>query len=202
MGAEPADPAPTSAPEGAERDQLAQNIAAVQAFYLDEERKMSQPQRAAEFIDGCIGRPAFPALTLAFVALWVSASLALGASGIATFDPPPFAWLQGLIGLAALLTGTIVLSKQSRLAGVAERRARLDLKVMLLTEQKAAKVIDLLEELRRDLPNVRNRHDSGAWALQQAMGPDGVLAALSEQAGNTEPPSANEEAADTGESEV
>jgi uncharacterized membrane protein len=85
---------------------------------------------------------------------------------------------------------------------VAERRARLDLKVMLLTEQKAAKVIDLLEELRRDLPNVRNRHDSGAWALQQAMGPDGVLAALSEQAGNTEPPSANEEAADTGESEV
>jgi uncharacterized membrane protein len=187
---------------GAEQGQLAQNIAAVQAFYLEEERRMSPPQRAAEFIGGCIGRPAFPALTLAFVALWVSANMVLGACGIAAFDPPPFSWLQGLIGLAALLTGTIVLSKQRRLAGVAERRARLDLKVMLLTEQKAAKVIDLLEELRRDLPNVRNRHDSGASALQQAMGPDGVLAALSEQSANTEPPSANGEAAGIGRSQV
>jgi len=181
MGQAPAGPTPASAPAGAEHDQLAQNIAAVQAFYLEEERKMSPPQRAAEFIDSCIGRPAFPALTLAFVTAWIVANLALGASGISPFDPPPFAWLQGLIGLAALLTGTIVLSKQSRLAGMAERRAHLDLKVMLLTEQKAAKVIDLLEELRRDLPNVKDRHDSGAWALQQAMGPDGVLAALADQ---------------------
>jgi uncharacterized membrane protein len=189
MGPAPDDTALPSAPIGVEQDQLAQNIAAVQAFYLDEERKMTPPQRAAEFIDGCIGRPAFPALTLAFVALWITANLALGASGIAPFDPPPFAWLQGTVGLAALLTGTVVLSKQSRLAGMAERRAHLDLKVMLLTEQKAAKVIDLLEELRRDLPDVKNRHDSGAWALQQAMGPDGVLAALSEQGVDAEPPS-------------
>ncbi len=36
----------------------------------------------------------------------------------------------------------------------AEQRAHLDLKVTLLTEQKAAKLIDLLEELRRDLPKL------------------------------------------------
>jgi len=50
-----------------------------------------------------------------------------------------------------------------------------------LTEQKAAKLIDLLEELRRDLPNVRNRHDPEAAALQQSMNPDLVLAALDER---------------------
>lgn len=44
--------------------------------------------------------------------------------------------------------------------------AHLDLKVTLLTGQKAAKLIDLLEELRRDLPNVRNRHDPEAAAHQ------------------------------------
>ena len=38
--------------------------------------------------------------------------------------------------------------------------------------------LDLLEELRRDLPNVRNRHDPGAASLQQPMNPDHVLAAL------------------------
>jgi hypothetical protein len=38
-----------------------------------------------------------------------------------------------------------------------------------------------MEELRRDLPNVRNRHDSEAVALQQSMNPDLVLAALDER---------------------
>jgi hypothetical protein len=41
-------------------------------------------------------------------------------------------------------------------------------------------LIDLLEELRRDLPNVRNRNDFEAVALQQSMNPDLVLAALDE----------------------
>jgi uncharacterized membrane protein len=54
------------------------------------------------------------------------------------------------------------------------------LKVTLLTEQKAAKLINLLEELRRDLPNVKDRHDPEANALQEAMNPDRVLAALDE----------------------
>jgi uncharacterized membrane protein len=53
--------------------------------------------------------------------------------------------------------------------------------VTLLTEQKAAKIIDMLEELRRDLPNVKNRHDPEAAVLQQSMKPDQVLAALDER---------------------
>jgi hypothetical protein len=39
--------------------------------------------------------------------------------------------------------------------------------------------------LRRDLPNVKNRHDPEATALQQSMSPDLVLAALDE-GGNLE----------------
>jgi hypothetical protein len=37
-----------------------------------------------------------------------------------------------------------------------------------------------MEELRRDLPNVRNRLDSEAASLQQSMKPDMVLATLDE----------------------
>jgi uncharacterized membrane protein len=55
------------------------------------------------------------------------------------------------------------------------------LKVTLLTEQKTAKLIDLLEELRRDMPNVRDRHDPEATLLQKAMSPERVLAALDER---------------------
>lgn len=99
----------------------------------------------------------------------------------AEFDPAPFFWLQGIVGLGALLTATVVLTKQNRLARLEEQRAHLDLKVTLLTEQKAAKLIDLLEELRRDLPNVKDRQDPDAVTLQQPMDPDGVRATLDER---------------------
>jgi uncharacterized membrane protein len=56
---------------------------------------------------------------------------------------------------------------------------------MLLTEQKTAKLINLLEELRRDLPNVRNRHDPEAAELQQSMNPELVRSALNERSERT-----------------
>jgi uncharacterized membrane protein len=132
-------------------------------------------------------------LILLFVALWTLGDLSMRMLGLVEYDPPPFLWLQGIVGLAALLTTTIVLTRQNRLAKLEEQRAHLDLKVTLLTEQKAAKLIDLMEELRRDLPNVKNRQDSEAVALQQSMNPDLVLAALDERAVPEETPTATPE---------
>jgi uncharacterized membrane protein len=175
----PAD-APTK-PVESELDQISQNIAAVLKFYTREEEKISHWQRVLEKISGFIGQPVFLGFILLFVALWIVANTLLRLDGMAEFDPAPYFWLQGLVGLGALLTATVVLTKQNRLAKLEEQRAHLDLKVTLLTEQKAAKLIDLLEELRRDLPNVRNRHDPEVAALQQSMNPGRVLAALDER---------------------
>ena len=80
-----------------------------------------------------------------------------------------------------MLTTVVVLIKQYRVSKLSEQRDHLDLKVTLLIEQKTAKLIDLMEELRRDLPNVKDRHDSGAAVLQQPMSPERVLAALDEE---------------------
>ena len=174
-------PDPHDTPFESERDQISQNIEAVLEFYSREEQKISRSQRILERISCFIGQPVFIGIILLFVALWMLANTVLRQSGKAEFDPAPFIWLQGIVGLGALLTATVVLIKQNRLAKLAEQRAHLDLKVTLLTEQKAAKLIDLLEELRRDLPNVKNRHDPEAAALQQSMNPDLVLAALDER---------------------
>ena len=164
-----------------EPDVHSQNIDAVLEFYESEEQKISRSQRALETISRFLGQPAFLGMILLFVALWMVANAVLRAQGAAQFDPPPFSWLQGIVGLGALLTATVVLTRQNRLAKLADQRAHLDLKVTLLTEQKAAKIIDILEELRRDLPMVKNRHDPEAAALQQSLNPDQVLAALGEQ---------------------
>jgi uncharacterized membrane protein len=164
-----------------ENVQISENINAVLDFYTREDEKIGYWQRAMERLSCAIGQPAFLGFILLFVMLWTLGNIAMGLLGLVEFDPPPFLWLQGIIGLAALLTTTIVLTRQNRLAKVEEQRAHLDLKVNLLTEQKAAKLIDLLEELRRDLPNVKDRHDPQAATLQQSMNPDLVLAALDER---------------------
>lgn len=166
---------------GFERDQISQNIGAVQDFYLREDLKISRSQRLVENVSHLLGQPAAFAFILAFVGLWMLLNVVLESCGIRAFDPAPFFWLQGMSGLGGLLIATVVLTKQNRLARLAEQRAQLDLKVTLLTEQKAAKVIDLLEELRRDLPNVKNRDDPEAAALQRSMNPELVLAALDQQ---------------------
>lgn len=165
----------------AESEQIGQNISAVHQFYTREELKRSTSQRHVESIGGFVGRPAFLVVILLFVSVWMGLNLALMAWGEAPFDEPTFIWVQGLTGLAALLTTTFVLIKQNRVAELGEQRDHLDLKVTLLIEQKTAKLIDLMEELRRDLPNVKHRHDSGAAVMQQAMSPEGVLAALDEE---------------------
>ncbi|WP_273121746.1 DUF1003 domain-containing protein [Ferrovum myxofaciens] len=172
-------------PVESERDQISQNIEAILKFYTREDQKISHSQRVLERISLFIGQPVFVGAILLFVVLWTISNIVLHQLGLTAFDPPPFFWLQGIVGLGALLIMTVVLTKQNRLAKLEEQRAHLDLKVTLLTEQKAAKLIDLLEELRRDLPNVKNRHDPEAVALQQSMSPDLVLAALDE-GGNSE----------------
>jgi uncharacterized membrane protein len=185
MKSNPAVPqASAASPDGrfkSERDQISENIEAVLEFYAREEQKISRSQRIVERISLFAGQPIFLALILFFVALWMLTNVLLRQAGMHEFDPAPFFWLQGGVGLGALLTATVVLTKQNRLARLAEQRAHLDLKVTLLTEQKTAKLIDLLEELRRDLPNVRNRDDPEAAALQQSMDADAVLAALDER---------------------
>ncbi|MDZ4697283.1 MAG: hypothetical protein SGI86_19250 [Deltaproteobacteria bacterium] len=54
----------------------------------------------------------------------------------------------------------------------------LDLEVNLCTELKISKLIALVEELRLDMPSVRNRVDLQANAMQTTLDPHAILTAL------------------------
>ena len=97
---------------------------------------------------------------------------------IAPFDPPPNVWLQGLVGLGALLTTTMVLMTQTRQGQLAEQRTQLALQVRLLAEQKTAQCIAWRDALRRALPEVTNRHYAAAVAMEPATDPHARLDGL------------------------
>ena len=115
-------PDPRGAPLESERDQISQNIEAVLEFYAREEQRISRSQRLLERISSFVGQPIFLGFILLFVAFWMLANSILRQLGVAEFDPAPFFWLQGIVGLGALLTATAVLTKQNRLAKLAEQR--------------------------------------------------------------------------------
>ncbi len=65
---------------------------------------------------------------------------------------------------------------------LAERRARLMLDLSLLADKKTAKLIELLEELRRDHPNVTNRVDQESDDLSTPADPKVILEKIDQQA--------------------
>ncbi len=156
-------------------DPMNKSIETLANLHIRMEGKVGPHQRAIETFTAFLGRPRFLYFILLFVLLWIAVNLTLHYSGLSTTDPPPFYWLQGLVGLSALLMTTIVLITQNRQDKFAEQRRQLDLQVNLLVEQKVTKVIALLEELRKDLPQVEDRHDPESEAMKRTVDPHEVL---------------------------
>ncbi len=176
-------------------DLIAKNIDAIIELYAQEERGLSEHQRVLEKIASFFGRPAFMYSLLVGVSLWILGSV-LRNLGILPFKFPLFDFFDQGVDVASLLISTGVLIRQTRQERFAEQRTQLMLQLNLLSEQKIAKLIALLEELRNDLPNVKERHDPEAEVMQQAADPLIVLEALQEnldQALSTERPSPRED---------
>jgi uncharacterized membrane protein len=162
-------------------DPISQSIENIAELHTRMESKIGRHQRAIETMTANLGRPRFLYIILLFVLSWIFVNLLLARLHIPSFDAPPFYWLQGIVGLSALLMTTVVLITQNRQNRMTEQRRRLDLQVNLIVEQKVTKLIELMEELRRDIPVVQNRHDPEVEALKESIDPHEVLLSLNER---------------------
>ncbi len=164
--------------------QAAEHAETIAALRARADHQMSTSQRLVETFTANIGRPSTIALLLALIAVWVVWNGYDKHTSGHAIDPPPFFWLQGAIALYAALISTFVLATQNREKRHAEQRAYLELQINLLAEQKTAKVISLLEELRRDMPTVRDRVDHQAEAMQMPVDTAAVMNVLEETLDN------------------
>jgi uncharacterized membrane protein len=155
-----------------------QNIGTIAEFYERHEEHASATQKVVEKIARFLGSPGYVIANLVLMVVWIATNLGAEELGWKTFDEPPFFWLQGLIGLNAFIISTTVLIRQNRMSRLADHHAHLDLQVNLLTEEKTSKIIALLEELRHDLPNVRDKTDREADELAKHADAKAVLSAI------------------------
>jgi uncharacterized membrane protein len=157
---------------------VGQNIETIAALFTSAEQGVGRHQLAIERVTDAVGRPATTYVLVAAVLVWIVFNAIARRMGVAPLDPPPFHWLQGVATISALLVTVAILTTQNRVARVAQHRAYLDLQVNLIAEEKIAKIIALVEELRRDLPSVMNRADPLAEAMTNAVNLGAVVQEL------------------------
>jgi uncharacterized membrane protein len=127
-----------------------------------------------------LGRPRFLAVLTIIVVGWISLNLLAAALGYRPIDPPSFSWLGGAVSLTSLYMVVLILATQQRQDQLAHHRELLILELAIVSEQKTAKVIQLLEEFRRDHPLIHDRVDEEAEAMARPADPRSVLDAIKE----------------------
>ena len=155
-------------------------IQAIAKLHADHRQEAGTLQRFVERLTAWIGRPQCIAALTGVILLWIGGNVSMMLSGRPSWDDPPFAWLQGALGLLALYVTILILTTQRREDQLAGYREQLTLELAILGEQKSAKIIALLEEMRRDNPLLRNRIDEEATAMAVAADPQAVLDAIKE----------------------
>ncbi|GAC1365710.1 MAG: hypothetical protein PVS3B1_37730 [Ktedonobacteraceae bacterium] len=161
-------------------DILDQDIETIVALRIHAERKVGRHQRVIEKITNALGRPFSVYFIIGFIVLWVGVSAVHSYLGLPFYDIPPFPWLQDIMSMGALLLTVIVLTTQNRQARLSEQRRHLDLQINLLAERKVSKLIEMMDELRHDLPSVRNHFDPEAQVMKEPVDPHTALTALNE----------------------
>jgi uncharacterized membrane protein len=160
-------------------DHVDKAVRSVTQLHSDHHGRTTSTQRAVNRVAALMGRPLFIALVGFSAVVWMAANLMAARMGVEAIDPPPFAWLEVAATLFSLLLVVLLLVAQRHEDELNAHRDTLTLELAILSEHKIAKVIQLLEELRRDSPHVQDRQDPQAQQMSEPADAGSVLAAVS-----------------------
>jgi uncharacterized membrane protein len=164
---------------GAARDLMQQNIAAV----FEAQRQAASASwrdRLAEGISNFAGSMTFFHLHVVWFGVWILLNCGLlHVPHLTDFDPFPFGLLTMIVSLEAIFLSTFLLITQNRQGRLSERRAELGLQVDMLAEQKATKIIDMLDHIIEQLNRMDNdfyvKRDPQLDAFKKSPSPQEVL---------------------------
>jgi uncharacterized membrane protein len=178
----------TTAPNDSQAElapHIEQTIQAIARLHKAHDERATPMERIVERLIRLVAQPAFIGVTALVVVAWIAASLAVRHYFGWSIDNPPFPWLQGAAELAALVITALILTSQRRKDELSELREQLTLELATMTEQTVAKLIALIEEQRRDSPQLANRVDTEAEEMSTPADPETVVEAIKQKVGET-----------------
>jgi uncharacterized membrane protein len=157
---------------------IEESVGSIARLHADHHHSATPRERAIERMTTRLGRANSIVALAAGALAWVGANLLAEAFGYRPLDPPPFAGLTGVVSVVSLFLVMLILASEQRADALAERREQLTLELAILSERKAAKAIELLEELRREGAKPRGGRDTEADDMARPADPDAVIAAI------------------------
>ena len=157
-----------------------ETVRAIARLHGDHHRGATPLERTADRLTGVVGQPRFLGALTIIAGAWIAFNLAAPLLNWKAFDPPPFNGLATLASVLGVYVTVLILSTQRREGALAQLREQLTLELAILGDQKSAKTIQLLEEIRRDNPLLPNRHDAEAHAMSTPADPTSVFEAIKE----------------------
>jgi uncharacterized membrane protein len=113
-----------------------------QEFYA----KRSRADKIGDAVAGFAGNFAFVLIHVAIFIVWMFVNTAhVGA--VPHFDPAPFAMLDTVVALEAILLASFILMRQSGLAKRADERDHLMLQILLLTEREVSALVRMNQQM-------------------------------------------------------
>ena len=169
-----------------------ETVAAIAELHAAHYRDAAASQRFVSLATAAIARPLTLAVIATAAAGWLAFNVWLEAQGRSAPDPFPFPLLSMMVSTTALFITAMVLIAQRHDDELATRREQLTLELAILAERKTAKIIALIEEQRREHPDLRSRRDKVAEAMAEPADPQIVLEAI--RAAHENPPADEGEA--------
>ncbi|HEY5336813.1 MAG TPA: DUF1003 domain-containing protein [Rhizomicrobium sp.] len=155
-----------------------ETVQSIAHLHAEHYKRSTMPERIMERATGLLGQPGFLAVLTVAIAAWIGGNLLSLRLNYYALDVPPFPWLQNGLTLMALYMAALILTTQRRADQLADLREQMTLELSILTERKAAKLIELVEELRRDSPEVRDRVDHEAREMSAHADPHAMVGAI------------------------
>jgi uncharacterized membrane protein len=177
----------TDAPINDETDlapHIEQTVQAIARLHRAHDERATPIERLVDRLTGLVARPAFIGVIVIAVIGWIAVNIGLRHYTGWSLDRPAFPWLQGAGELVAIVITTLILTSQRRKDELSELREQLTLELATMTEQKVAKLIALMEEQRRDSPQLANRVDTEAEQMSSPADPETVVEAIKDKVGD------------------
>jgi uncharacterized membrane protein len=169
---------------GSERPAMPEHIEdtvrTVASLHARHDQKASFYQRVIQRAIDRLGTPGAAGFIGAVLTVWIGSNVVLTRLHLHAFDPPPFPLLQGLVTAAALFMTVLILASQQHENQIAEHRAQITLELTMVSEQKIAKLIQLVEHQRRDNPQMTDRTDPEADAMAKPADTHAIFEAVRE----------------------
>ena len=161
-------------PQQATGDPVQRNVSKIEGI---EQRAVTNglSESIAALVTRTSGSMPYVWLHVVWFSAWVTVNS--GWTPIEPFDEFPFSLLTMIVSLEAIFLSVFVLMSENRQAMVADRRAKMDLQINLLSEQEITKLMKLVSEIHDQvLPD--QDHDPETEKMKQETHVEAIAEAV------------------------